>query len=295
MAWSVSGAVVETISRAPIPGARIIPAWDLGAVPAGSDGLFRLTSTASPPTSPYRLSLTADGFVPHDVWVNWQKGERTGITLDMVRLSAPFSMEFYRQFVRGTYDQEGAPYGISRLDFSPKFYIRTVDQDGRPIEPEVLDTIRDGIARAVPAFTANTLSAAAIESGTEQRAQADGWINVDVQRDRNERQRCGWAYIGANPGSITLMDDVCSCGSRKIAGATVMHEVGHALGFFHVSDRTSLMYPYIAGTCPPGDLSAAEKFHSAIAYSRPRGNTDPDIDPSSGRLLVPMPPILADR
>ena len=52
-----------------------------------------------------------------------------------------------------------------------------------------------------------------------------------------------------------------------------MHEVGHALGFFHVGDRDSLMFPFIAGDCPAGALSAAESYHAGIAYSRPRGNT----------------------
>jgi hypothetical protein len=61
-----------------------------------------------------------------------------------------------------------------------------------------------------------------------------------------------------------------------------MHEVGHAMGFFHVSDDRSIMYPFTAGDCPRGELSAAEAFHAAIAYSRPRGNTEPDEDPSPG-------------
>lgn len=64
-----------------------------------------------------------------------------------------------------------------------------------------------------------------------------------------------------------------------------MHEVGHALGYFHVSDKNSVMYPFAPGNCPPGDLSPSEAYHAAIAYSRPRGNTDPDNDPSSGQLL----------
>ena len=71
-----------------------------------------------------------------------------------------------------------------------------------------------------------------------------------------------------------------------------MHEVGHALGFFHVGDRGSLMFPFIAGDCPAGQLSSAESFHAGIAYSRPRGNTDPDHDPSSTVALTAMAPLL---
>jgi hypothetical protein len=152
------------------------------------------------------------------------------------------------------------------------------------------------LLRAVPAFSGGRLTGS-LESGSESRPKADGWINVEIVRDPNERRTCGTALIGANPGQITLYNDVCSCGSVKIPGATAMHEVGHALGFFHVPDNRSVMYPFIPGNCPPGDLSVNEKVHAALAYSRPRGNTDPDNDPSSGKLLTTsgFPPILADR
>jgi hypothetical protein len=154
------------------------------------------------------------------------------------------------------------------------------------VEPEVLAVTLDALRRAVPAFTGGTFSAAAIESGTAVRPQATGWINVDIRRDPAERSICGSAFVGANPGSIILNDDVCSCGSNKIPGAVTLHEVGHALGFFHVGDRKSVMFPFIAGDCPAGQLSAAESYHAGIVYSRPRGNLDPDRDPPSGAALA---------
>jgi hypothetical protein len=185
---------------------------------------------------------------------------------------------------------------VLRWNDSPRFYLRTVDQNGKAVEQSVLAVVQDAILRAVPLFTHNKLSVAALETGVETRDAASGWINVDIKRDRKEKQTCGTAFIGANPGTITLNYDVCACGSNKIPGAVVLHEVGHALGFFHVPDNRSAMYPFIPGRCPPGNLSAAEKYHAAIAYSRPRGNTEPDNDPASGRFLAPWNPrILADR
>jgi hypothetical protein len=55
------------------------------------------------------------------------------------------------------------------------------------------------------------------------------------------------------------------------------------------------MYPFLPGNCPSGTLSAAEKYHAAIAYSRPRGNLDPDTDPSSNRYVTELPTIRVDR
>lgn len=282
--------MVDTVTRQRIPGATLAPTWDLPAVTADGDGAFVLGAVAFPPTAPYKLGLSAPGHVTHEVWVGWERGARSDVTLDLIRETAPFSLEFYRQLVRGTYDHTDGPWPVLRLTDAPRFYLKTVDQDGKPIEPEVLDVVRDALARAVPAFTGGRMQALAIETGTSVREGASGWINVDIIRDPSQRQICGYAYIGRNPGSITLYSDVCSCGSRKVPGALVMHEVGHALGFFHVDDRNSLMFPIDSGGCPPGALSAAESYHAAIAYSRPRGNMDPDRDPSSSaHFTLPAP------
>jgi matrixin len=293
--WSVAGRVVDTAGQQSIEGAQITPSWDLAATTSGANGSYSLGAVANPSTNPYKVTVSGADLISHDIWIGWQRGDRTDVTLDAIRNVPPFSMDFYRQLVRDSYESPATLRPVLRWTVSPQFYMRTVDQNGRPIEPEVLDVVRDGLLRAVPAFTGGRLTGS-VETGTDVRAQADGWVNVDIRRDPNERSTCGLALVGANPGSILLYDDVCSCGSRKIPGAVAMHEVGHVLGFFHVSDNRSVMYPYAPGNCPPGDLSANERFHAAIAYSRPRGNLDPDSDPSSSKLFgEPFPRIVADR
>ena len=54
------------------------------------------------------------------------------------------------------------------------------------------------------------------------------------------------------------------------------------------------MYPFLPGNCPAGQLSAAEQYHAAIAYSRPHGNTDPDVDPSNSQTIT-APILTTDR
>ncbi len=216
--WSASGQLVDTVTRQPLAGVRIAPTWDLAAVTTGADGSFTISATSNPPSTPYRVTVSGSNVVSRDLWITWQSGARTGVAIEAIREVAPFSMEFYRNFVRGTFDQPNAPFAVLRWMDSPRFYVKTIDQNGRPVEPEVLQVVRDAIGRAVTAFTGGRLSVAALETGTETRAEAPGWIIVNIRRDPNERSVCGFANIGANPGSITLNNDVCSCGSNKIPG-----------------------------------------------------------------------------
>jgi hypothetical protein len=295
--WSVTGQVVVTGSQEAVGGATLTPTWSLPAVTADAQGNYLLGDRANPPSTPYPVTVSQSGFVSHDVWITWQAGARSNVQLDIIRNAAPFSMDFYREFVRDMYDtSDGSPWPVLRWEMSPSFYVRTVDQNGRPVEPEVLAVTVDALRRAVPGFTAGHYSAAAIETGTDVRAAADGWINVDFRRESGPGVVCGRSFVGRNPGTITLYEDVCSCGSIKVPGSVTMHEVGHAMGFFHVSDRNSLMFPFDSGGCRAGNLSPAESFHTAIAYSRPRQNTDPDKDPSSAKTIAAARPgPLVDR
>jgi hypothetical protein len=58
------------------------------------------------------------------------------------------------------------------------------------------------------------------------------------------------------------------------------------------------MYPQVGANCPVGDLSTDEIYHASIAYQRPRGNTEPDNDPSSvpslrpARIKQPLYPVI---
>lgn len=279
--WSISGTVSETVSWTPIANASVAPAWNLAAVTADAGGLYNLGSPGNPATTPYELSVSAPGYLTRKIWVTWSAGPRAGVDFDLIREGLPFSPAFYGQFVRGNYDQGGGPWPVMRLPVQPTFYLRTVDQNGRALEPEVLAVISNAISWSVPAFTGGRY-AGVIETGTEPRSRQTGWINVNVIRNAEDDRTCGWAYIGATNGKINLHHDICACGSVKVSGHTMAHEVGHALGFFHVDDTRSVMYPTVPGRCPAGELSQSERYHAAIAYSRPRGNTDPDNDPSTG-------------
>jgi hypothetical protein len=280
--WSIAGSVVDTAGHQGVSGATVTPSFNLAPVLTGGDGGYLFGSNGVVPSNPSKLTISADGFVTREQWVTVQAQQRTDVTLDLIRNSAPFSMDFYRQLARGSYDQDGAPYALLLWSQAPKFYLKTTDQLNRSIASEVIAIIRDAVTRAVPLWTGGQYTAY-IESGPDVRLSTPGWINILITSDPGERVTCGQSYIGRDPGEINLnINPVCSCGAVKIPGHVVVHEVGHSLGFFHVGDQKSVMYPRAPGNCPVGELSADERYHAAIAYQRPRGNLEPDNDPSGG-------------
>src|SRR5881398_615913 len=112
--WSVAGQVVATGSQQAVAGASLTPGWTLAAVAADAQGNYQLGDTATPPSTPYPVTVSAPGFLSHDLWITWQRGPRTNVTLDMIRDAGPFSGDFYGQLVRGRYDQPGAPWPVLR-------------------------------------------------------------------------------------------------------------------------------------------------------------------------------------
>jgi hypothetical protein len=57
-----------------------------------------------------------------------------------------------------------------------------------------------------------------------------------------------------------------------------IHELGHALGYQHVTSRTSIMNPAIGP-----EPSEFDRVGAAIAFQRPPGNRAPDTDPESSK------------
>jgi hypothetical protein len=62
-----------------------------------------------------------------------------------------------------------------------------------------------------------------------------------------------------------------------------IHELGHALGYQHVTSRTSIMNPAIGPEPTEFDRLAA-----IIAFQRPPGNRAPDTDPASTSVSSPF-------
>ncbi len=281
--WSFSGRVVDTVNGAPVPGAVLQPAG-FEPIAADATGAFVFQADRLPEYTPFLVTVNAAGFITREAQVMWQRGERTGVDIGLIRDAPPFSLDFYRQLVRSAMDTPETLLSLRRWREPPRFYMRTVEEDsGRAVEPEVLALVREWSIRAVDMWTG--WSTPVFESGPERRPDQPGWIHIIFVR--TDELFCGRAFVGRNPGLITYSLDVCDCGSLKVPPSTVVHEVGHALGFWHVSDRQNVMYPINPGGCRPAEISVQEKHHATIAYRRPPGSMDVDRDPDLTGLSVP--------
>lgn len=280
--WTLGGPLTDAVTRAPVGGATVSVA---GYEPAATNdaGLWQIQGTGFP-FAPLATTITAPGYITRETRVTWRAGGRQDAALDLVPERPPFSLEFYRQFVRNAYETPETLEPLRRWTANPNFYVNTLNpRTGLPIEPSALNDIMRALHDAVPQVTGGILSVGTIEAAPARRPRRSGYINIEIVYEP-DGGFCGRSFVGIDPGEITLNYDGCpSCGSRKLPPSVVAHEVGHALGFWHVP--RGRMSRFIDG-CGGTGFSDDERLHARIAYSRPPGNLDPDRDPDDYAALA---------
>ncbi|MCY4627488.1 MAG: matrixin family metalloprotease [Acidobacteria bacterium] len=155
-------------------------------------------------------------------------------------------------------------------DTSPNFHIRTGTMSSTWAR-----RIRDAIPGIVSELTGEHYGGQ-ITSGRYD-VDEPGWITIEASTEEEDpdtwesgdedRHICGWARIGAIAGRVLLNKDrVGLSASRSRCGlwSVLAHEIGHAFGFFHVSDDDSLMAPSIADT---DEFTRTERYHTQLAYA----------------------------
>lgn len=207
-----------------------------------------------------RLIVSAPGYVTRDT--------RAGTARVDLIPTAGFDLDFYRQFARGSL--EGALQPLRVLRDSPSFYMEVEGAKG--LSAQTAAQLEGVARRLLPQLTGGRLRVVRWETGPTPRAPQAGWIMIERQ-DQQDRI-CGRALVGASAGQIFLD------GNRLCrVDAVFAHELGHAVGFWHVNLEGSLMFPQQRDANVADAPTERERRHAAIAYARIAGNRDVDVDP----------------
>lgn len=238
-----------------------------------------------------RLLLRAPGIVDRSLMVSIASSRE--IAVDAIVHGSGFDLDYYRRLVRRAVDQPEAPLPLRRWTRAPRVYLKTVDEGDQPIDPETLRQTEMAIGDEASAWTGGRFGVAEIVRGVETREGNPEWVTIKWLASAST-DYCGRAQVGTPGGWIELNYLYANCGCRgsRISPGIVRHELGHALGFFHTGESGDALsgLPYDLGC--NGRPSPRERFHAAIAYSRPVGNLDPDTDPGTTIQRVAGEPIV---
>lgn len=191
-------------------------------------------------------------------------------------VSALLGPDYYNQLARA-----GTGRATRAWTRNPLLYIHTVDDQNRALDPQALVLAESIIRDTIGLWTGGRLQIAGVEYGNEDREGRAGTISVTWGGSSSEL--CGEVTVIGFEGTVIRMDTRtpgCRCAGLAIDPAVVRHELGHALGFTHTDRRDDLMNPTRSGSCAM-TLSSREQQYANYMYSRPRGNTPVDNDPST--------------
>ena len=276
-ALALSGTLTATNGGQPLEGATVL----VGGASSTSDASGHYSFTFPNGTILSTFTIAGAGLLTRNGYFG-SSGSRS-VNIDAFLMSS-FDQQYFRAIARNGFEEPADLQPLRRWTRAPMIYLRTIDDTGRSILPEVLQQVITIVTQAIPEYSNGRFGIAGIEQGTGTRVGQPGWITIDWTR--NAEAICGSASVGVEGGTVLLTYDQpgCSCGSQKIRPRTVKHELGHTMGLWHTGQAADLMSGVPVSECDR-NMTARELRYLDYLYRRPVGNTDPDNDPSTAVLL----------
>ena len=173
---------------------------------------------------------------------------------------------------------------------SPDFFLVETS-----LEPALVDRIRETIPHAVSQLTGVPYAGRiAVGPVNAQARGGDGQITVEgaTPGQTPASPACRDIELGSTDGGRAYIGRLRGCIVLNVSGRwppgrpLIMHEIGHALGFYHTEDPDDIMHTPTGGH---GDnFTPLEQHHGRFAYTQPRGASYADI--ALGAVGLRRPP-----
>lgn len=290
-AGMLEGQAVSALDGAAIPGVSV-SVGGTRAVTTDAGGLFQVDMEDA---GTYPASLRNGAFVERDTSVAAPAQGRARLSL----IPATFDLEFFDQMFRTSHAR------LQRWTSAPHLVVvasvmnyRGASEGDYPAIDEQLTEAE--VAQMVEHLTAGLtlLTGGSYTSfATVEIERPSSGARVRIERDHrivvgrysgivSYARTIGYGSWAEQPdgtitgGALFLDRDFDRSDVRR--RLLRIHELGHALGYQHVTSRASIMNPAIGAEPTETDRAGA-----LIAFQRPPGNRSPDTDPysSSARLF----------